>query len=116
MGGKMSPRRRDKGGRRRSSSSSAAPPLPLPLTFHLRLARKRLILSLFRDLVVLRVRGVKETIQGCSRASVHDSRHLGSHGHGDVEVGGRGGLKKKTKKPSNVASSLVSSAAFQEKK
>lgn len=45
-------------------------------TFHFRLARKCLIFSLFRDLVALRLRVVKEAIQMWDRASAHDSLAL----------------------------------------
>lgn len=48
------------------------------VTFHLRLDRKCFIFPLLRDLVGLRVRGVKETIQGWARASEHDNLHLDS--------------------------------------
>lgn len=48
----------------------------LSVTFHLRLARKRFILSFLRDLVGLRFRKVKEAIQGWVRASAQDNLHL----------------------------------------
>lgn len=41
------------------------------VTFHLHLARKRLIFSFLRDLVG-RLRAVKEAIHGWTRASMHD--------------------------------------------
>lgn len=47
-------------------------------TFHLRLARKRFIFCLFRDLVGRRVIGVKEATQEWARASVQDNLDLQS--------------------------------------
>lgn len=66
-------------------------------TFHLRLARKRLIFSFLRDLVGLRVRGVKDTIQGWANASVQDSLDLQSKWTQNTEK------KKKKNKDSDLS-------------
>lgn len=60
----------------RLSNAGPAVSVSSRVTFHLRLARKRLIFPLLRDLVALRVRGVNEAIHAWARDSVHDSLHL----------------------------------------